>query len=341
VAILEPHAHLTLVGANEFECLRTFPADIGWRVWRGEHPSEAPDGAPATFAIEAIDAALGRHTLFSQTLDPGTAQAVSLEWPASLMAGPGFDLTLRAGPFPVVVDIEASYESRTRILRVVKGAGVEVGPGLNPHILPSENVSVRYVESAGADEWMRNYKKTDAPSIAEQQDLWSRYMVGDAQTLSTVADGSLDFIYSSHVFEHLMNPLGVLENWRRKLTPTGIVLGVVPDCRYIFDLRQPPSTTKDWLRQHAEGEWSIGRAQYEKWCQFTAPYNTPEDLVARNYSIHVHYYTPKSFAQLCALSIERGLFEGVQLETGQTTRILALFSEPGDSRCRRPRLPCD
>lgn len=256
------------------------------------------------------------HTLFRTDAQRTAAQGINLDWPLWATEGYGFHLHLKnLGPDAVAVDTGLSFNSRARFLPLLKGKGVEIGPGLNPHILPSDEVDVSYVESASAEEWVRNYKKTDKPSIAEQNNLWSKYIVADAQMLSSLPDASLDFIYSNHVFEHLMNPVGVLENWRRKLKPSGVVAGVVPDCRYTFDLRQTPSTVDAWVRQRSSGMWGVGQEQYERWCRYTAPYNTPENLIQRKYSIHVHFYTPDTFASLTQLVVNEGLFERALFES--------------------------
>ena len=56
---------------------------------------------------------------------------------------------------------------------------------------------------------------------------------------SSVEDGSLGFIFSSHVFEHLANPLGHLEHWYAKLRHGGLIVGIVPDVGgskdYVFE----------------------------------------------------------------------------------------------------------
>jgi len=327
---LEGGTELLLLRSDEFECLRDFPHDIAWRVWHEDRSGNVESSSAKQngdmdipFVLEAVNAKYPDRisVLFNDRLAAGTAKPVSMDWTAWTQCADGFHLRLRnRDSSPVVVDTGPHFESRSKILPLIHGNGIEIGPGLNPHILPSKDVEVRYVESASAEEWVRNYKKADKPSITEQRNLWSNYVVADAQMLSTIADGSLDFIYSNHVFEHLMNPLGVLENWRRKLRPSGKVLGVVPDCRYIFDLRQPPSSVDEWLRQHSESVWTIGSEQYERWCRFTAPYNTPEDLIARKYSIHVHFYTSETFPTLCRIAVEQGLFKELKMETSPNNR---------------------
>ena len=52
---------------------------------------------------------------------------------------------------------------------------------------------------------------------------------GDAQFLENVADGSLDFVHSSHCLEHLVDPKEGLANWLRVVKPGGYLIVTVPD----------------------------------------------------------------------------------------------------------------
>jgi SAM-dependent methyltransferase len=52
---------------------------------------------------------------------------------------------------------------------------------------------------------------------------------GDAQYLDGIADGSLDFVHSSHCLEHLVDPRSGLHNWFRVLKPGGHLVVTVPD----------------------------------------------------------------------------------------------------------------
>ncbi len=52
---------------------------------------------------------------------------------------------------------------------------------------------------------------------------------GDAQFLASVADGSLDFVHSSHCLEHLVDPAEGLSNWFRVVREGGYVVITVPD----------------------------------------------------------------------------------------------------------------
>lgn len=52
---------------------------------------------------------------------------------------------------------------------------------------------------------------------------------GDAQYVETLGDEVYDFVYSSHLLEHLVNPDVALGNWWRVLKPGGHLILYVPD----------------------------------------------------------------------------------------------------------------
>lgn len=52
---------------------------------------------------------------------------------------------------------------------------------------------------------------------------------GDAQFMAGVADGTYDFVHSSHCLEHLHDPREGLANWLRIVKPGGHVIVTVPD----------------------------------------------------------------------------------------------------------------
>jgi len=52
---------------------------------------------------------------------------------------------------------------------------------------------------------------------------------GDATVMTGLADQSFDFIYASHVLEHLENPHIAMGNWWRLVKPGGYLIVAVPD----------------------------------------------------------------------------------------------------------------
>ncbi|HSW12867.1 MAG TPA: methyltransferase domain-containing protein [Solimonas sp.] len=310
-------AVLRLTDAHEFALLKGFPAGLDWTLVG----TDTGIGRLAVDIISIADPARRARLAVAEVGGAGQRSALRLRWP--LWAGDrgGFHLELRQeGQGRAMLSLGLLLNPRQRVLPWMQGTGVEVGPGLNPHVLPSAGVEVRYVEALSAEQWLRLYKKTDQPPRAVTDNLWANYVVGSASTLDICEDGSLDFIFSNHVFEHLVNPLGVLEHWLRKLKPGGVIGGVVPDLRHTFDLRQPGSTLAEILAEHAQGGFDLRPGHYQRWCRYTAPYNTPEELVARNYSVHAHYYTPQSFDALVGLLRDEGRLHSAFYDTAANNK---------------------
>jgi len=63
-------------------------------------------------------------------------------------------------------------------------------------------------------------------------------LVIDSVNLDPIADDSYDAVLSSHVLEHIANPLRALAAWRRVTRPSGHVLMVVPHMAGTFDHRR-------------------------------------------------------------------------------------------------------
>jgi SAM-dependent methyltransferase len=66
--------------------------------------------------------------------------------------------------------------------------------------------------------------------------------IHDATELTSIADGTYDFLLASHILEHLANPLRALKEFHRVLKPRGWVLILVPNQVHTFDHRRPVTT---------------------------------------------------------------------------------------------------
>jgi len=65
---------------------------------------------------------------------------------------------------------------------------------------------------------------------------------GDAHDLAGIADATFDFVYSSHVLEHLDDPARAIRNWWRVLRPGGYLILYLPE-RDLFERKRTlPST---------------------------------------------------------------------------------------------------
>jgi len=306
-------AELHVGGFLSFDEMRAMPNDLGWSVARADEKH----ARPLTLRVSAMGAE-GQcfEVARAELRDVASAwRPLPLRWPARLKDVAQAKLVIEveesstrraADAGSIVLGISEAVPLRRDLFEYARGKGIEIGPGMSPQVLPAKDVDVRYLEQYPLDKWMAMYGKKYAGNVPEQvRLLWDRYIVGDAQRLENIDDGSLDFIFSSHVFEHLVNPLGTLEVWRKKLRRGGHVLGVVPDANNCFDLRQPLSREADWLTEWRDEVWTFQDHHYEKWCRYTAPEGTPQSFRERGYAIHAHYYTPATFGRLLQLASEQ------------------------------------
>lgn len=69
-------------------------------------------------------------------------------------------------------------------------------------------------------------------------------IVDDASTLSSIPDESYEFILSSHVLEHIANPIKALHEWKRIIKPDGHLVIIIPHKDGTFDRKRPITTLK-------------------------------------------------------------------------------------------------
>lgn len=86
---------------------------------------------------------------------------------------------------------------------------------------------------------------------------WDR-QDGDAQLLEGVADGSLDFVHSSHCLEHMADPAEALRHWLRVLRPGGHLVFLVPD-EDLYEQGVFPS------RFNAGHQWTFSICKRQSW----------------------------------------------------------------------------
>ncbi|HEV7689651.1 MAG TPA: methyltransferase domain-containing protein [Hyphomonadaceae bacterium] len=276
---------LRIRNAHEFFVCRTL-GDFGWT---------SKDG-PVSFKVMA------GNDSYPLALNAGSHEKpVSLNWPAEMVGIREFDIVIEAKN-DATVFMGRNTDLRALAASLANGRGVEVGPGLKPTLKPSPVLDVSYVEEKHPKDWEETYHKQHELPPAE---IFDRYVIGSGTVLEMVEPGSLDFVFSAHVLEHLPNPLQVLTNWLATLKPGGLIIALVPDPRFTFDCRQPPSTMAEMLEEEARGGHAIAPEKYERWCKHTEPRHTPADLLRRNYSIHVNFLTPEGASAVGELLVSR------------------------------------
>ncbi len=71
-----------------------------------------------------------------------------------------------------------------------------------------------------------------------------------ASNLDFARDGEFDFVCSSHVLEHLANPVLALKEWMRVLRVSGVVYCAVPDKRFTFDHKRKRTTIQHLVKDY-------------------------------------------------------------------------------------------
>lgn len=84
----------------------------------------------------------------------------------------------------------------------------------------------------------------------------SQDYVTDAANLYFAKDAEFDFVCSSHVLEHLTDPILAIKEWMRVIKNNGIIYCSVPDKRFTFDHKRKTTTL-----QHMKDDYSTGAHQ--------------------------------------------------------------------------------
>jgi SAM-dependent methyltransferase len=74
--------------------------------------------------------------------------------------------------------------------------------------------------------------------------------VAEATKLSMIPSGTYDGVISSHVLEHIANPIKALKEWRRVLRGDGVLLAVVPRRELGFDHQRPETPFEHLLADY-------------------------------------------------------------------------------------------
>jgi SAM-dependent methyltransferase len=183
------------------------------------------------------------------------------------------------------------------------GVGVEIGafttpiPGLNPFYVD------RFAEYAGQ------------PCLA---DYW-----GDACHLP-FRSNSLDYVASSHVLEHVANPVAALLDWHRVLAHGGVIYMVIPDRPFTFDhpreLTDPEHMWADYENEVNQYDGThiydfVDKIDWPMYRPDVAPEDLDSDRTAfrdqliyvlehkKDFNMHFHVFeksNPEQFIQLIA-----------------------------------------
>jgi predicted SAM-dependent methyltransferase len=204
---------------------------------------------------------------------------------------------------------------RTQIaVRYLRGQGLEIGALHNPLMVPS-SVQVRYVDRMNVADLRRHYPELHDCHLVPVD------IIDDGECLTTVANGTQDFVIANHFLEHCQDFIGTLKHFFRVLHPGGILYTALPDKRFTFDHRRQVTPLEHHWNDHLRGPQHSRRDHYVDYVRNvhtelddTDAARRIEELLAKDYSIHFHVWTQHEMLALF-LDLQRHLpfdFELVQ-----------------------------
>ena len=204
---------------------------------------------------------------------------------------------------PLVFDVGAHRMLKRKALSLayIQGSGIEIGALHNPLWVP-EHAEVRYVDRMRVDDLRLHYP--ELKNLA----LVSVDIVDDGEVLSTIEDGSLDFIICNHMLEHSENPLGTLRNHLRKLKPEGVIYCAIPDKRFTFDRSRELTSFEHLVEDDRNGPDRSRTQHYLEWASFVSGQEGDAatllagSLEEMGYSIHYHVWDSSSFMRFLSLA---------------------------------------
>jgi SAM-dependent methyltransferase len=143
-------------------------------------------------------------------------------------------------------------------------------------------------------------------------------------------DNSLDYVASSHVLEHVANPVAALAEWYRVLRPGGIIYLVVPDRRCAWDHARPLTTVEHMLSDFERSTTSCDATHIEDfvfgidWSQFS-PDTPAAEVPARK----------EEYARGMRHAVSQGAGINIHFHTFEPGNVRELFDRLGSWPARR------
>lgn len=160
--------------------------------------------------------------------------------------------------------------------------GIEIGPAAhNPF-----NLKGSTAVGLGPDKDINDYRFFQRAQIDMCGEYCEIDVSGEAEKIP-LPSGSQDYVITSHVIEHLPNPILAFKEWYRLLKPDGIMFSIVPLRNALPSDSGREITTLD----------TFIRAYKEQWTVNTVPHEY-EALVPGGRRGHYFVYTHQSFVEL-------------------------------------------
>jgi len=133
--------------------------------------------------------------------------------------------------------------------------GIEVAPYFNPIVSRRDGFNVLILDVFDTERLRQN--AANDPNIPRRRiaEIEDVDIVADASGIGEEVEkrqlaGKIDYIVSSHNFEHLPDPVRFLQGCAHALAPGGTLSMAIPDYRACFDHFRMPTRLSDWISAH-------------------------------------------------------------------------------------------
>ncbi|MGO8973336.1 MAG: methyltransferase domain-containing protein [Steroidobacteraceae bacterium] len=123
---------------------------------------------------------------------------------------------------------------------------LEIGASYKPVAPRSAGYNTFTVDHASREELLAKY----AVHVKDPQIEHVDFVCHDgnlAKVIGVEHHGTFDICIASHVIEHMVNPITLLQNVEKLLRPAGVFTMAIPDKRGCFDFFRSLTGTGDWL----------------------------------------------------------------------------------------------
>jgi predicted SAM-dependent methyltransferase len=184
----------------------------------------------------------------------------------------------------------------------LSGEGLEIGALNGPLSLP-QDAHARYVDRFGLDELCKHYPGLDLVDVD---------IIDDGERLTSIPEGSQDFIIANHFLEHCQDPILTLRTLTSRLKPGGRLFMAVPDADHTFDRERPSTTFEHLLQDHAEGPEQSRVKHYREWVSLVEGHAGAvvdarvSELADMEYSVHYHVWRMHDLLGFLTRCIDEG-----------------------------------
>jgi SAM-dependent methyltransferase len=164
--------------------------------------------------------------------------------------------------------------------------------------------------------------------------------IREAADLRGIESERYDFVLSSHMIEHLANPLRALHEWRRIISPNGFLVLVTPHYKGTFDHRRPVTTLEHLLEDYEQRVDEADLTHLEEVLELhdlerdpgSNGYQEFKERCLRNVEyrcIHHHVFDTEAVVQL----LDKAGFELLAIEVLESYHIIATARNRVNGRC--------